>query len=171
MAPALLILAGVYRLIEIYFINNNNSNSIDFPRMVGVGYVTRRVQISAAHRLHNPALDGPGNDAVYGRCTGLHGHNYTVELTWRGPLDSNGMVLDLRVAKELVERCIVRPLDHCNLDQDLEHFRLHPSTGENLAVFIFQQVRAQDTGSAVLYRVRVHETDNNVFEFMGEEGM
>ena len=41
----------------------------------------------------------------------LHGHNYTVEATVNGPLDTNGMVLDFRdIKKQAVNIC--SRLDH-----------------------------------------------------------
>lgn len=127
--------------------------------------VTRSVQISCAHRLYNNNLTEEKNFKVYGQCTATHGHNYRVEVTWRGPLDSNGMVINLQRVKDVLHQKVITVLDHQCLDE-LEFFQTHPSTTENLCVFIHKQLTGLDYNQAVLHSIRIHETDSNIFELI-----
>lgn len=57
--------------------------------------LTRRETFSASHRLQSAELSDAENKQLYGKCNNLngHGHNYTWEVTLRGPVDpKSGMV-------------------------------------------------------------------------------
>ena len=57
-------------------------------------YVTKRLEISAAHRLE---LD------YESKCTSLHGHNWIITVHCKAPeLNANGMVTDFTHIKQLV---------------------------------------------------------------------
>jgi len=61
-------------------------------------YLTRRYWFSASHRLHSAEMSAEQNQAVYGKCNNPHGHghNYSLEVTVSGPVDSQtGMVCNL----------------------------------------------------------------------------
>ncbi|CAO3684135.1 unnamed protein product [Rhizopus stolonifer] len=69
----------------------------------------------------------------------------------------------------------MEPLDHRNLDMDVEFFSKRPSTTENLAVFIwwnfqyhFLRNDVWRSNSAKLYKVKVYETEHNIVEYFGE---
>ena len=60
--------------------------------------VTRLLRFNAAHRVHNPALSDAENAELFGKCNNphWHGHNYTLEVSVRGPIDARtGYVIDL----------------------------------------------------------------------------
>ena len=44
-------------------------------------HLTRKIRFCAAHRLYDPSLSPEENDARFGECTNLHGHNYVLEVT------------------------------------------------------------------------------------------
>ena len=50
--------------------------------------MTRRMVFSAAHRYLNPGWDHARNEAAFGSCTRVHGHNYVLEASVTGPVDS-----------------------------------------------------------------------------------
>ena len=68
-------------------------------------YVTRKIEFSASHRYHNPALSPEDNRRLFGKCNNPHGHghNYTLEVTIAGEPDPvTGMVLDLKELKQIL---------------------------------------------------------------------
>ncbi|KAI9319717.1 hypothetical protein BX666DRAFT_1853083 [Dichotomocladium elegans] len=146
--------------------------------MPPITYLTRTATFSAAHRLHSPLLSAEENRALYGKCNNpnFHGHNYKVEITIRGEVDpETGMVVNLVDLKDCMEAAVMSVLDHKNLDCDVEYFRKRPSTTENLAVFIwcnfeyhFLKHPGRKSSTARLYKVKIHETDSNAVEYMGE---
>lgn len=99
--------------------------------------VTRRLTFSAAHRLHEPALSDEENRALFGKCNAPHGHghNYTIEVSVRGPVDPrSGYVVDLKELKQAVEAHLVDRLDHRNLNVDVDFLAGINPTTENLVV-------------------------------------
>ena len=109
--------------------------------------LTRRVIFAAAHRYRRPEWSDEENERVFGLCArpAYHGHNYTCDVTVRGPIhDRTGMLVDLAVLDRLLEREITQRFDHRNINEEVPEFadgKLVP-TGENLARFIFERVRA-----------------------------
>ncbi len=138
--------------------------------------LTRRYHFSASHRLHNDALTAEENARIYGKCNSAygHGHNYVLEVTVRGPIvPSTGMVIDLAVLDDAVQREVLERFDHTHLNLDGEKFRRSVPTTENLCVEIFKLLDAGLNGdprrrSAALERVRLEETNSNFFEYSGE---
>ena len=60
--------------------------------------VTRKSNFNAAHRLHNPNWSDEENEQFYGLCNNknYHGHNYELEVTITGTIDSeSGYLIDL----------------------------------------------------------------------------
>ncbi|KAG2217208.1 hypothetical protein INT45_011646, partial [Circinella minor] len=146
--------------------------------MPPITYLTRTASFSAAHRLHSPHLSNEENSLLYGKCNNpnYHGHNYKVEITIKGEINQKtGMVMNIVDLKTIINSSIMDVLDHKNLDCDVDYFRKRPSTIENLALFIwcnfdyhFQQHPSSKSSLAKLYKVKIHETDSNSVEFMGE---
>ncbi|KAI8098881.1 uncharacterized protein BX664DRAFT_256234 [Halteromyces radiatus] len=142
-------------------------------------YITRTASFSAAHRLHSTHLTEEENAAIYGKCNNphFHGHNYKVEITVKGKIDPiTGMVMNMVDLKACIELAVMDPLDHRNLDIDVEFFKSVPSTVENLAVFIwnninhhFQKDHAGKSNTAKLYKVKIYETEHNSVEYFGED--
>ncbi|XP_066520857.1 6-pyruvoyl tetrahydrobiopterin synthase [Hoplias malabaricus] len=135
-----------------------------------VGYITRVESFSSCHRLHSKTLSDEDNKRIFGKCNNPngHGHNYKVEVTVRGKIDSNtGMVMNLSDLKQYIEEAIMKPLDHKNLDLDVPYFADVVSTTENLAVFIWDSM-VKLLPPNMLYEIKVHETDKNIVIYRGE---
>lgn len=137
--------------------------------------LTRRYRFSAAHRLHSDALSAEENARLYGKCNNPHGHghNYVLEVTVAGPVDSQtGMVCDLGFLDGVVQREVLDRFDEVNLNLDTQDFRERVPTTENLCLEIYRLLRpplegAGRLGRARLRRVRLEETSSNFFEYEG----
>ncbi|XP_014468230.1 PREDICTED: 6-pyruvoyl tetrahydrobiopterin synthase [Dinoponera quadriceps] len=135
-----------------------------------IAYLTRKEIMSCCHRLHSEHLSEQDNKLVYGKCNNFwgHGHNYTVEVTIRGPVDPiTGMVMNLSDLKVYMGN-VLGHLDHKNLDKDIDYFKNMVSTTENVAIYIFEEIRKHMPKPELLYEIKVHETDKNIVFYRGE---
>ncbi len=131
-------------------------------------HLTRRYWFSASHRLHSDAMSDDENRRTYGKCNNPHGHghNYALEVTVAGPVDSRtGMVCDIVELDSFVAREILEPFDHSNLNM-LETFREQVPTTENLCTAIYERL-ARGFRAAAVEKVRLEETMLNSFEYAG----
>src|SRR5688500_16242631 len=95
--------------------------------------ITRVYHFSAAHRLANAAMSDAANEALYGACARLHGHNYYLEVTVTGTPDPlTGMVVDLGRLDAAVHRTLLDEVDHARLE-DAPVLAGVITTGESLA--------------------------------------
>ncbi len=139
--------------------------------------VTRRYRFSASHRLNSPKLGLEENRALYGKCNNPfgHGHNYVVEISVRGQVDkATGLVVDPRRLDGLVKTQVIDAFDHRNLNVEIPEFHSEVPTTENLGREILRRLTenwngAFPDGRPVLEKVRIAETERNIFEVaMGE---
>ncbi len=133
-------------------------------------YVSRRETFSAAHRLYNPKFSEEENKRIFGKCNNpnWHGHNYTLEVVVAGEINPDtGYVIDLKYLKQIITENVIRKVDHKNLNLETDFMKGIIPTAENIAKAIwYQLVDKIPTGK--LYAVRLHETENNFFEYKGE---
>jgi 6-pyruvoyltetrahydropterin/6-carboxytetrahydropterin synthase len=123
--------------------------------------LTKVVRFEAAHQL-------PGHA---GKCANLHGHSYTLEVAVRGPIkqtigaSDDGMVMDFQELSALLQRSVLKPLDHHFLNEIMEV----RSTAENLAHWIWDALLAGGLSADLLYRVRLWETTTGYVELTRAE--
>jgi len=132
-------------------------------------HLTRRYRFSASHRLHSQSMSEEENRATYGKCNNPHGHghNYTLEVTVSGQVDSaTGMVCNLVDLDQRVREHVLDQFDVENLNTR-EEFRNAVPTTENLCRVIFDILKRQFP-LAHLESVRLDETMMNSFEYRGE---
>lgn len=132
-------------------------------------YITNIQTFSAAHRLHNPDLTEEENKLCFGKCNHInsHGHNYKVEACVSGQLDPlTGYVINLRDLKKCLLQ-VIDPLDHKRLDVDVAFFRKHVATAENIAIYIWNELRKLLPPKAKLHNIRVYETEKNLVDYRG----
>lgn len=135
--------------------------------MSGLAYSTRRFAFAAGHRYRVEAWSEAENQRAFGRLTVPHGHNYTLDVTVRGPIDpETGMVIDLAELKRLVGETVVERLDHADLNAD-PLFRERVPTTENLALAIWELLVAK-LGAERLWQVRVWEDETLYADYRGE---
>jgi 6-pyruvoyltetrahydropterin/6-carboxytetrahydropterin synthase len=105
------------------------------------------------------------NKQLYGKCNNPygHGHDYVLDVTVEGAIDSTGQVADRRVLDELVKDRVLQRLDHKNLSKDVPELASVVATTENLAATIRNALAADWPLAARLARVRISETDRNIF--------
>ena len=104
-------------------------------KMAPVVYISRAESFSACHRLHSKELSDEENQTMFGKCNNPngHGHNYKVEVIVRGGVHPiTGMVINLTDLKKYIHEAVMEPMDHKNLDLDVEYFRDTVSTAENI---------------------------------------
>lgn len=139
--------------------------------MAGIAYLTRREHFSASHRLHSQMLNDEENKTLYGKCNNPngHGHNYNVEIVLRGEINpKTGMIMNICDLKRVVKVAVLDQLDHKNIDLDIEYFKEIVSTAENIAVFIWKQMKKTMIHPELLYEVKLYETERNIVSYKGE---
>ncbi len=134
-------------------------------------YLTRKCEFSAAHYYHNPEFSPEENQRIFGKCNNPngHGHNYTLEVTVKGEVDSrSGFVVDLKDLKDALDHEVLSALDHRFLNKEVPEFRDRIPTTENLAIAIWERLHSK-MNVAKLHRVRVYETPDLFVDFYGEK--
>ena len=109
----------------------------------------------------------------------MHGHSYRMRVSVSGTLDEHGMVVDYFDLRRIIDPVIDR-IDHAFLcdrsdapmlaflqENDLKHVVVSfPSTAENIACWLLEQVVAQlnGYGNITEISVRLHETERTYAE-------
>lgn len=131
-----------------------------------IAYSTRRFTFSAGHRYVVQAWSVAENERVFGRLTVPHGHNYTLDVTVRGPIDpETGMVIDLGELKAVVGELIIERFDHADLNAD-PVFRGRVPTTENIAIVVWDLL-APKLGGERLWQIRVWEDPTLYVDYRG----
>jgi 6-pyruvoyltetrahydropterin/6-carboxytetrahydropterin synthase len=134
--------------------------------MTAQASTTRRFAFSAGHRYHVARWSADENARVFGRLTVPHGHNYTLDVTVRGPIDpQTGMVIDLGELKAIVNSTVIERFDHADLNADAL-FRDRIPTTENIAIAVWELL-APKLGPDRLARVRVWEDPTLFVDYDG----
>lgn len=108
-----------------------------------------KTQFSAAHQIRGY----PGD------CGDLHGHNFKVRVSVKTKaLNKLGIGFDFRELKKLTNE-VVDKLDHKNLN-NLHQFKELNPTSENIAIYIYQEIKAKLKPPVELDFVQVWEGDS-----------
>ncbi|XP_074917507.1 6-pyruvoyl tetrahydrobiopterin synthase-like, partial [Chelonoidis abingdonii] len=130
--------------------------------------------------FYSKSLSDEENLKLFGKCNNpnRHGHNYKVVVTVRGEVSAIiiSFLFHSWRYQSVVSICkfcrsfeaILGPLDHKNLDKDVAYFADVVSTTENVAVYIWENLRKR-LPAGTLYKVQVYETDQNIVVYKGEE--
>jgi 6-pyruvoyltetrahydropterin/6-carboxytetrahydropterin synthase len=132
--------------------------------------VYRKEHFNAAHRLHNNAWSDEKNEAVFGLCNNknFHGHNYELIVKVTGePNKETGFVLDMKILSELINEEVVKKFDHKNLNLDTKEFATINPTAENIAIVIYNLLRAKLDKDLEL-KIKLYETERNFVEYPAE---
>lgn len=133
--------------------------------------LTKRIEFAAAHRYGRTEWDEAKNRAVFGRCYNppAHGHNYLLEVTVSGEIDSKtGMVVNLFDLKRVLLD-VIEEFDHKNLNLDMPYFRERIPTSENFAHVLWTKMAAQrDIGT--LHTLRLCEDEDLYAEVTAADG-
>ncbi len=128
--------------------------------------LTRRYRFSASHRLDVASMTPDENRRLFGKCNNPygHGHDYILDITLEGSPDASGQIVPRAALDAQVQTRILQRLDHKNLNMDVPELATRVPTTENLASAIREMLDRDWTLPARLARVRVAETDRNIFE-------
>ena len=129
--------------------------------------VIRVEHFNAAHRLYRKDWSDARNKEVFGLCSNplFHGHNYYLEVKVSGDIDpETGYVIDLKILKDIIRDEVLEKFDHQNLNEDTDEFRDLNPTAENIAVVIYNKIRAR-LDSAYDIKIRLSETERNIVEY------
>jgi len=120
--------------------------------------ITITRSFSAAHVLKD----------IGGKCEGLHGHNFVVEVSLAAAgLNKEGLLLDFRILKEWTDE-ILDALDHKYLNELPYFINLNPSA-ENLARFLHDRVTEKVGQQNIQVScVTVWESDNARASYRGK---
>ena len=132
--------------------------------------VCRRATFNAAHRLYRPDWSEEKNNEIFGKCNNpnFHGHNYTLEVWIEGEVDpETGYLIDLKIVKELIGKEVQDRFDHRNLNLDCPEFENLNPTAENIAIVIWNLLRAK-LDSKFGLSIKLWETQNNIIEYDGK---
>ena len=87
---------------------------------------------SSAHKLEN----------YKGKCENLHGHNWKIGVLSKSKkLNSEEMVIDFNVLKEITKKCLSE-IDHKYLN-DIKYFKTYQPTAENIAKYLHKKISNQ----------------------------
>lgn len=71
--------------------------------------------------------------------------------------------------KLYMKKVLMDQLDHKNLDKDVPYFKNIISTTENVAIYVFNELKKIMPNSDLLYEVKIFETDKNIVIYRGEK--
>ncbi len=116
--------------------------------------VVVKSKISSAHFLRE----------YKGKCENLHGHNYLIEVKINsGKLNKEGMVVDFALLKALLKEILIK-IDH-HLINEIDFFKINNPTSENIALYIFLELKKRLEKDLTLEKVRIWETDEQYAEY------
>jgi 6-pyruvoyltetrahydropterin/6-carboxytetrahydropterin synthase len=100
--------------------------------------ITVLSHFSGAHRLRY----------LHGKCEELHGHNWKVEVSVVSKkLSNEGVVIDFEILKQKLKK-VLKHFDHTYLN-DLPYFSGKEPSSENIAKYIFEQLKRELKGHPV----------------------
>ena len=125
--------------------------------------ISKIIQFDAAHKLYVPQWDKQKNQKVYGKCSNLHGHRYTLIVTVDGPISEDGMVMNFSLLKAIIQEEIIDCYDHQYLN-DCVDFQGCITTSERLLQVIHDKLvrrLAETTPQVTLRKLELYETDTS----------
>jgi 6-pyruvoyltetrahydropterin/6-carboxytetrahydropterin synthase len=132
--------------------------------------VCRRETFNAAHRLYNPTFSDAKNETIFGKCNNpnFHGHNYTLLVCLDGEIDpETGYVIDLKILSDIIDEEVKEAFDHRNLNLDCPEFQNIIPTAENIALVIWNKLRAR-LNEKYTIELTLWETERNSVFYNGK---
>ena len=142
--------------------------------------ITKEFVFDMAHALHE----------YDGLCKNIHGHTYKLQVTLRGPINTDenstklGMVIDFSELKQIVKAPIVDAFDHAlvvntrhNLKADVGQYQEEGKfielpfqpTCENLVAHFAEIILSKLPKHIELYSIRLYETPTSYGEWFAED--
>ena len=127
--------------------------------------LTKRFHFNGAHKMYNDALSAKNNAQLFGLCQNIHGHNYTLDVSVDGTINSKTQcIVNLEMLKNIVNKEIILVLDHQYLNEVLSKIakiKGLPITLENLSSWIWKVLCKELKKEKInLSNIRLWESDN-----------
>ena len=133
-------------------------------------YITKKYTFCAAHRYWNEKWDEERNYQAFGDDIKNHGHNYTLSITIKGPINQDtGFIICLKKLNLIVNKNVINILDHSQIENDIKWFKDKQPSTENMVIFIWDQIVDLIPEPSSLYCVKLQETPTIYTEYFGEE--
>jgi len=132
--------------------------------------ISRKAHFNSAHRLYRPDWSDEKNQSIFGKCNNpnFHGHNYDLIVSVTGHIDpETGYVMDVKILSDLIKEEVENRFDHKNLNLDVPEFKNLNPTAENIAVVIWDKLRAKISTDFDL-EVVLYETPRNFVTYKGD---
>jgi 6-pyruvoyltetrahydropterin/6-carboxytetrahydropterin synthase len=133
-------------------------------------YLTRVEHFNAAHKLYNPSWSIEKNEEVFGKCANenWHGHNYELFVTLKGEINSDtGFLFDAKKLSNLIKEHVLEKIDHKNLSVEVDFLTGQICSTENLAIGIWNQLKALLPANVQLHCIKLYETPRIFVEYFG----
>jgi len=95
----------------------------------------------------------------HGECENLHGHNYKLIATIEDTVKDNGMVIDFKEIKRIVNENVIELVDHKHLNDIIEN----PSS-EHVLIWMWEKLKTK----IPLTKLTLYETENYFCEYEGK---
>ncbi len=131
--------------------------------------IYRKAHFNAAHRLFREDWSDEKNLEVFGKCSNpnYHGHNYELEVGLTGSIDAEtGYLIDLKFLKDIIKFEVEDAFDHKNLNIEVPEFKNLNPTVENIAIVIWNKLRAK-LDAKYSITVKLFETPRNFVVYTG----
>ena len=141
----------------------------DFRSMV---FITRKETFSAAHKLSRGDWSEEKNKSVFGKCSNenWHGHNFDLYVTIKGEVNEDtGFLMDVKRLKGIIKECVIKKVDHKNLNLDVDFLKGKMCTTENLAIGIWKELQQHLPKNAKLHCIKLYETPRIYVEYFGDD--
>jgi len=132
--------------------------------------VHRKAHFNAAHRLYRKDWSFEKNEEIFGLCNNpnFHGHNYELIASVTGEVDpETGYVIDVKILKDIIKSEVENAFDHKNLNIEVPEFQNLNPTAENIAVVIYNKIKAKLDAKFHL-EITLYETPRNFVTYSGE---
>ncbi|PKG51874.1 MULTISPECIES: 6-pyruvoyl trahydropterin synthase family protein [Olleya] len=132
--------------------------------------VSRKAHFNSAHRLYRKDWSFEKNNEIFGKCNNpnYHGHNYELIASVTGAIDQEtGFVIDVKILKDIIKAEVEDAFDHKNLNLDVPEFKDLNPTAENIAVVIYNKIKAKLKSNLEL-EVTLYETPRNFVSYSGK---
>lgn len=119
-----------------------------------------------AHQLHRQDWTAEQNQKVFGHCANVHGHQYRIELHLQGEISQDtGMVINAYDVDAIVQPFLAEKFDHKFLNADVTYFQDIIPSAENIAVWMFSELKTRLPQSVNLIKLRICETPEVIVEY------
>ena len=76
--------------------------------------------------------------------------------------------MNIHDMKKIIEKTVMKTLDHKHLDKDVPYFKNVVSTTENVAIYIFNSIKSELPNDIILHEIKIWETEKNIVIYRGD---